>query len=177
VLTAVTMKSSIFWDITSCSPVKVNWPPACCRLHTGFLLGLTSDPEDGDMFLWNAGWLSMDCTVLHPKKQNSLLTFKFKMHDLSQQNLQGFIFALYWTNTFQVVSFMFPHARICISLLTLHTTMNQRQFIINKLRNEVNSKMFCIHHNLSPTPFINTLMDKCYTHWNKDPNYQYLPFW
>lgn len=44
VLTAVTMKMS-------CSLVKVNSPPACCLLHNGFLLGLPSDPEDGDMFL------------------------------------------------------------------------------------------------------------------------------
>jgi hypothetical protein len=27
VLTAVPMKSSVFWDITPCSPLKVNTPP------------------------------------------------------------------------------------------------------------------------------------------------------
>jgi hypothetical protein len=27
VLTAMGMKSTIFWDITPCSPLKVNWPP------------------------------------------------------------------------------------------------------------------------------------------------------
>jgi hypothetical protein len=35
----------------------------------GFLLGLFFDPEDGgDIFLWNVGWLSMDCTALHPRR-------------------------------------------------------------------------------------------------------------
>jgi hypothetical protein len=33
-LTAVNMKSSIFWDITACSPLKVNWRfGGTCRLH------------------------------------------------------------------------------------------------------------------------------------------------
>jgi hypothetical protein len=50
VLTAVTMKSSVFWDITSCSPVL--------------------DPENGgDMFLRNVDWLSLDCTDLYPRRQ------------------------------------------------------------------------------------------------------------
>jgi hypothetical protein len=40
VLTAVVMKSTLFWDIT------------LCYFQTGFLLGLFFDPEDGgDMFL------------------------------------------------------------------------------------------------------------------------------
>jgi hypothetical protein len=34
VLTAVVMKSSIFWDTTPCSPLKANWRfGATCRLH------------------------------------------------------------------------------------------------------------------------------------------------
>jgi hypothetical protein len=54
------MKSSLFWDITPCSPFKLCMPPA----HAGFLLGLF-DPEDGgDMFLQNVGSLSADNTVL-----------------------------------------------------------------------------------------------------------------
>jgi hypothetical protein len=57
------MKSSIFWDITPCSPLKVNWRfGGTCRLHpqgriisralsancfhAGFLLGLFFDPEN-----------------------------------------------------------------------------------------------------------------------------------
>jgi hypothetical protein len=40
-LTAVVMKSSAFWDITPCSPVKVDRRLlACCLLHAGFSLGL-----------------------------------------------------------------------------------------------------------------------------------------
>jgi hypothetical protein len=50
VFTAVVMKSTIFWNITSCSPLL-----ATC-FHAGFLLGLFFDPEDGgDMFLRNVG--------------------------------------------------------------------------------------------------------------------------
>jgi hypothetical protein len=45
---------------------------ACCRLHTGFLLGLLFNPEDGsDIFLWNAGSLSTDHIALYPRKQTS----------------------------------------------------------------------------------------------------------
>jgi hypothetical protein len=47
VLTAVVMKSTIFWDIKPCSPLSVN---------RRFLLNLFLDPEDGgDVFLRNVG--------------------------------------------------------------------------------------------------------------------------
>jgi hypothetical protein len=80
VLTAVVMKSSIFWDIKLCSPLKYNRRfGGTCRLlpqsiritqgtrnqhkskwqaeiHVGFLLALFIDPEDGgDIFLQNVG--------------------------------------------------------------------------------------------------------------------------
>jgi hypothetical protein len=48
--TAVVIESSVFWDITACSPLKVN---RCFGgkqrylLHAGFLLGLFFNPEDG----------------------------------------------------------------------------------------------------------------------------------
>jgi predicted membrane protein len=49
VLTAVVMKSSVFWDITPCSLL------ATC-FHTGLLLGLLIDLEyGGDVFLRNVG--------------------------------------------------------------------------------------------------------------------------
>jgi hypothetical protein len=45
-----TLKSSIFWDVTPHSPLKINqgFGGTC---HTGFLLGLFFTPEDGgDMY-------------------------------------------------------------------------------------------------------------------------------
>jgi hypothetical protein len=44
VLTAVVMNNSILWDITSCGPYRTLL--ATC-FHSGYLLGLFSDPEDG----------------------------------------------------------------------------------------------------------------------------------
>jgi hypothetical protein len=50
VFTAVVMKSSIFWVIR-CSLLKAK-AFACYQRHSGFLLGLFFDPENGrDMFL------------------------------------------------------------------------------------------------------------------------------
>jgi hypothetical protein len=61
---AAFVKSSIFWDITSCSPLKVNRRfGGRCRLlatcfHASYLLYLFFDPEDGsDIFLRNVGWI------------------------------------------------------------------------------------------------------------------------
>jgi hypothetical protein len=55
VLTALVMKSSLFWAITPCSPFEVN-QLACYLLHAGFLLGLFFDAEDGGAtFLRNVG--------------------------------------------------------------------------------------------------------------------------
>jgi hypothetical protein len=69
VLTAVVMKSPIFWDITPFSPLKVNqrFGGTCYLSHTSFLLGLFLNPEDGgDMFLRNFERLSADYTALYP---------------------------------------------------------------------------------------------------------------
>jgi hypothetical protein len=78
VLAAVVIKSSILWDITPCSPLKVNrrfgetyrlhllgrrisqtrkkQKSACFLLPAGILFALFLDPEDGgDMFLRNVG--------------------------------------------------------------------------------------------------------------------------
>jgi hypothetical protein len=91
VLIAVITKMPFFWDITLCSPLKVNRRfggkchlhfqgqrirnarnqspmPAKC-FHAGFLLGLFLYPEDrGDMFLRNVGLLSTDYTALYSRR-------------------------------------------------------------------------------------------------------------
>jgi hypothetical protein len=69
VLTSVVMKSSVFWDIMLCSLLlyclsysltlkmraicssKMLFQVASRLLHTGFLLGLIFDPEDGGNML------------------------------------------------------------------------------------------------------------------------------
>jgi hypothetical protein len=87
VLTAMVMKSSIFWDIPPWSTLKVNrrfggtsrlhlqgrrislTEPACHQLSSRFLLGLFIDPKNGgDMLLWNVNWFSTDFTALCPKR-------------------------------------------------------------------------------------------------------------
>jgi hypothetical protein len=73
------LKSSIFWNITTRSPLKVRWKqsPACYLLHAGFLLCLFFDTENGgDMFLRNVCWLSTDYTALYPRRQNSSLLWE-----------------------------------------------------------------------------------------------------
>jgi hypothetical protein len=82
ILTAVVMKSAIFWDITPYNPLKVSQrlggtyrlhlqgrriteketgvkaggKQLCAACQAGFLLGLFFDTEDGgDMFLLNVG--------------------------------------------------------------------------------------------------------------------------
>jgi hypothetical protein len=53
------LKSTIFWDITPCRPLKVNDVSEdllATYFHAGFFLGLIFGPEDGgDMFLRNVG--------------------------------------------------------------------------------------------------------------------------
>jgi hypothetical protein len=70
VLRAMVMKNSIFWDLTACSPLKVNRRfGLLCFLHAGFLLGLLLNPEDeGDMLILNVGCLSTDCTALYARR-------------------------------------------------------------------------------------------------------------
>jgi hypothetical protein len=55
VLTTVAMKSTIFWDILLCNPLKFKALLATW-FHAGFLFGLFFNPEDGgDIFLRNIG--------------------------------------------------------------------------------------------------------------------------
>jgi hypothetical protein len=88
-LTAVVMKSSIFWDITPCSPLKINrlfegthrlhlqgrisWVRyqregsllATC-FHAGVFLGLSQPEDGGNMFIRNVGWLPTGYTAFKP---------------------------------------------------------------------------------------------------------------
>jgi hypothetical protein len=97
VLTAVVMKSSVFWGETPYSLLKVNGSfGRTCRLHlqsrrisltrnqhdasrtalrAGLLLGLFFDPEDeGNIFLRNVGLLSTDYTISYSRRWNSTNT-------------------------------------------------------------------------------------------------------
>jgi hypothetical protein len=62
------LKSSIFWDITPCSLMKVDgrfWGTGSASYlhHAGLLFEFLYNPEDGDnMFLQNVGWLSKEYT-------------------------------------------------------------------------------------------------------------------
>jgi hypothetical protein len=93
VLTAVVMKSSIFWDVTPCSLLKVNQRfGGRCRHHlqgrrksrarnqldsgrnqldSGWQAELFDPEYGGDMFLRNVGCLSTDYTALYLRRQNS----------------------------------------------------------------------------------------------------------
>jgi hypothetical protein len=68
------MKSSVFWDITPCSLLKVYWGSALLAVyvfHGGFLLAFFIPEDRGDMFLRNVFWFSMDYTALYPRRQHS----------------------------------------------------------------------------------------------------------
>jgi hypothetical protein len=86
------MKSTIFWEITPCSPLKINRRfGGTCRLHfhgrkiiqainqcesrwqAELLLGIFFDPDYGsDIFLRNVGWISTGYTALYSRRWLSL---------------------------------------------------------------------------------------------------------
>jgi hypothetical protein len=90
VLTEEVLKSYIFCDITTCSPIKVNrhftwlhlqgWKVCQAKyqheagikqrlLHSGVFLRLLFYPDDaGHIFLRNIGWISPDYTALYPRR-------------------------------------------------------------------------------------------------------------
>jgi hypothetical protein len=78
--------NSIFWDITSCSPLKstsvsedhvvtifgIKEDKQETRIKQVASSGLFFNPEDGGyMYLQNANWLSMDYVALYPRRHNS----------------------------------------------------------------------------------------------------------
>lgn len=85
-----------FWRYTHIEPPssrskkKPNKKPPWNRqqvdlLHADILLGLFFNPENGDdTFFWNVNWLSMDYTILYPRRQHSswssLFTFCILVH-------------------------------------------------------------------------------------------------
>jgi hypothetical protein len=79
------MKNSIFWDITTCMPLKINrrFGGKCYPHLQGRRINRARNqheagskkkffhPEDGgNKFLWNSGWVSTAYTVLYPRRQN-----------------------------------------------------------------------------------------------------------
>jgi hypothetical protein len=101
------MKSSIFWDITPCSSVKVNLydvarvSSACCLFHDLFLLDLFFKPEDVDyMFLWNVCCLSPVYTASYPRRRNSPIWLILKSRSL--RDLHVFIIVSSTSLTFSL---------------------------------------------------------------------------
>jgi hypothetical protein len=123
VLTAVTMKPSIFWDITPCSQMKVNqrFGGACCLylqgrlisrasylLHFLLLLGLRFNPESrDDMFLPNSGSRSLDYTALYPGRY----VFSTSIGDPE--------FRIYWIPSCIIV--LLPHIYMCSTYAHVRT--------------------------------------------------------
>jgi hypothetical protein len=83
VLTAVFMKSFVFWDIMPCSPLKVKWHfGRTLRSHhqDPKIIQARNEHEPGSkqslrevICFRNVGWLSADYTTLYSRMQNSLL--------------------------------------------------------------------------------------------------------
>jgi hypothetical protein len=71
ILTDVVMTIVIYWYYTVYSPLKVSRSLGgtyqSAYVHAVILLGLLSDPEYGDIFLRNVGWLSTDYMMLIPE--------------------------------------------------------------------------------------------------------------
>jgi hypothetical protein len=67
-VTAVVMKTSVFWRINPCNLLRAN--RRC--FHAGFLLGLFYDPIDwNEIFLLNIDWWSPDYMVLCLRRRNT----------------------------------------------------------------------------------------------------------
>jgi hypothetical protein len=100
------LKSYVFWDVTPCIPLKINWSfggtwylhlqdrrisQARNQREAGNKQSsdlLFFNPEDGGyLFLRNVGWLSTDYTALYPRRWNpslpplwkpQIILFKFR---------------------------------------------------------------------------------------------------
>jgi hypothetical protein len=101
-LTAVVVKSTIFWDITPCSPLSVNrrfggtyrlhlqvrknkfnkksaWKQVESRSKLVYCGTYFFEPEDGgDMFLRKVGWYSTDYVALYHRRSYSLVLFPIR---------------------------------------------------------------------------------------------------
>jgi hypothetical protein len=84
VLTRVIMKSYTFWDITLCSPLKMNWRfgETFPILLQGFRVrqkGLQSEAKTW-LLLRNLGWLSTEYLALYSRRQNFSQTLLFEIY-------------------------------------------------------------------------------------------------
>jgi hypothetical protein len=61
------VNSSIFWDISPCSLLKLTLPDTC--FNAGILFGLFDIEDGGDMFLRNGGLLSTGKNLLSSTPQ------------------------------------------------------------------------------------------------------------
>jgi hypothetical protein len=71
VLTVASMKKTVFWVVAPCGMVDTDWcfRWAYCLEHQG-------DDDRGTKHLWNIGKLLPDYTLLHPRRQSSVMNLR-----------------------------------------------------------------------------------------------------
>jgi hypothetical protein len=140
VFTAVVMKSIIFWDMKSCSPLSVNRrfggtyrlhlqgrrnklgkkptskQGAATCLFAGSCWNYFFDPEDGgDMFLKNLGCNSTDYTVSHPRRwYASYHVTKFYLIQFERCNVTQTVNKLSGPNSNTILREGTPKVSVCL---------------------------------------------------------------
>jgi hypothetical protein len=116
VLTAASMKMTVFWVVAPCSLVEVYWcfRSACYLNHQG------DCPDDGvNKHLWNVGILLPDYMVLQPRRQSSSPPSQFPTYtEMLYRNYSASIWAMHMHTRLFVTCGSCWHGGICCSLLS-----------------------------------------------------------